>query len=681
MYGGWLVESHEDESISAETEEVEVKVRMYDAVQHHPSNVFDASGFENGDINSNGADVEDDTHTKHRSGYMRIYGNLLYQYLGANATIYLYDTGKRLLETNGIINVTNNSEIMTDRNAAFVRIVLASNAYSVLRYKKWDESIIYDDVTYQIIPTVVNKQTGEIVSGFAPEQYKRDGTENELSGLVPCYTKLRKLFWDGYNVTQPILIQVQEAQTENINKFIDDMGDLYREGWMQKDDYIEGDEDKLYEDAIDDLKQISKPDASYAINFIDLYEARTPEDGEYFATEAIWPDVTTLTAAHLLDPELDINLWAFVDKVKKCYDKPWKTSIDINTNLTTMTQHSFTDVMARIAEVSNSISGKTTMYDRAANIGSNGALNADALEGLIDADTVKLRGACSTWKTDKNGNIVFESADGKSAMTLTGNGFMIANSRKTDGSWNWRTFGTGDGFTADEIRTGHLSADRIGAGTIDADLINVINLHAENIRAKSITIDQLEDNTGNELDISGNATIDAIQTKVNRIDYTPNVTSGVKLGTFTKPDGTTKDVYSAGYTLSKSGSTITLTGGDGSQSSVTDSNTTYSLTQDSQDGHKITLTPSSGTAQTITIPDNDTKYTATSPVVVTGTVISHANSGVTAASKGDTSNQTPGFGGTFKVPSGTVNATGHLTAFADHTVKIPDTAATTSAAG
>lgn len=77
----------------------------------------------------------------------------------------------------------------------------------------------------------------------------------------------------------------------------------------------------------------------------------------------------------------------------------------------------------------------------------------------------------------------------------------------------------------------------------------------------------------------------------------------------------------------------------------------------------------------------DTTYTGTSPITVNNTTISHANSGVTAASKGDTSNQTPGFGSTFKVLSGTVNATGHLTAFADHTVTIPDTIATTSAPG
>lgn len=41
---------------------------------------------------------------------------------------------------------------------------------------------------------------------------------------------------------------------------------------------------------------------------------------------------------------------------------------------------------------------------------------------------------------------------------------------------------------------------------------------------------------------------------------------------------------------------------------TTDNNTTYTLTQDSTDGHKITLTPSSGTATTITIPDNNTTY-------------------------------------------------------------------------
>ena len=88
------------------------------------------------------------------------------------------------------------------------------------------------------------------------------------------------------------------------------------------------------------------------------------------------------------------------------------------------------------------------------------------------------------------------------------------------------------------------------------------------------------------------------------------------------------------------------------------------------DAKQDTLELAAGNDMTLTPDATNDKVTFT-----------HSNSGVTAASKGDTSNQTPGFGGTFKVPSGTVNARGHLTAFADHTVTIPSAAATTSAAG
>ena len=49
----------------------------------------------------------------------------------------------------------------------------------------------------------------------------------------------------------------------------------------------------------------------------------------------------------------------------------------------------------------------------------------------------------------------------------------------------------------------------------------------------------------------------------------------------------------------------------------------------------------------------------------------HAKSGATANSYGDSSNQTPAYGGTFKVPYITVNDTGHVTGISAHTVKIP----------
>ena len=62
------------------------------------------------------------------------------------------------------------------------------------------------------------------------------------------------------------------------------------------------------------------------------------------------------------------------------------------------------------------------------------------------------------------------------------------------------------------------------------------------------------------------------------------------------------------------------------------------------------------------------------------TVYTHPTSGANV-SKGDTTNQTPGFGSTFKVTSGTVDNLGHTTTFAEHTVKIPNATATSSAAG
>lgn len=58
------------------------------------------------------------------------------------------------------------------------------------------------------------------------------------------------------------------------------------------------------------------------------------------------------------------------------------------------------------------------------------------------------------------------------------------------------------------------------------------------------------------------------------------------------------------YSLSKTGSTIKLTGSDGSVDSVTDDNTTYGL---SRNDHTVTLV-AGGTNMSVTIPDNDTKY-------------------------------------------------------------------------
>lgn len=56
------------------------------------------------------------------------------------------------------------------------------------------------------------------------------------------------------------------------------------------------------------------------------------------------------------------------------------------------------------------------------------------------------------------------TATGGTAMQLCSLGFRIAAGTKVDGSYDWRTFGTGNGFVADWITTGTLMANLIKAG-------------------------------------------------------------------------------------------------------------------------------------------------------------------------------------------------------------------------
>lgn len=58
------------------------------------------------------------------------------------------------------------------------------------------------------------------------------------------------------------------------------------------------------------------------------------------------------------------------------------------------------------------------------------------------------------------------TSTGGTAMQLCSLGFRIADGTKADGSYDWRTFGTGAGFVADWITTGTLLANLIKAGRL-----------------------------------------------------------------------------------------------------------------------------------------------------------------------------------------------------------------------
>ena len=80
-----------------------------------------------------------------------------------------------------------------------------------------------------------------------------------------------------------------------------------------------------------------------------------------------------------------------------------------------------------------------------------------------------------------------------------------------------------------------------------------------------------------------------------------------------------------------------------------------------------------GTVSSITInATSPIQVDSSSAITTSGTrTLSHATSGATAGSYGDSSDQSPAFEGSFKVPYITVNGTGHVTSISEHDVTLP----------
>lgn len=74
---------------------------------------------------------------------------------------------------------------------------------------------------------------------------------------------------------------------------------------------------------------------------------------------------------------------------------------------------------------------------------------------------------------------------------------------------------------------------------------------------------------------------------------------------------------------------------------------------------------------TATLDTNNRWITLVADAASKKVSIAHATAGTASVSKGDTANQTPNFGATFKVLSAGIDQTGHVSSLEEHTVKIP----------
>lgn len=124
------------------------------------------------------------------------------------------------------------------------------------------------------------------------------------------------------------------------------------------------------------------------------------------------------------------------------------------------------DQFGKLQGMIGTLSAKSAMYDVA----------SDAAPSYVDAVISQLNamfeesGGYVTIDMEKGITVTNAATfdESTSAMQINGQGFRIANS-KNGTEWNWRTFGTGAGFTADEIVSGTIRADLIDATDLAAE--------------------------------------------------------------------------------------------------------------------------------------------------------------------------------------------------------------------
>lgn len=174
---------------------------------------------------------------------------------------------------------------------------------------------------------------------------------------------------------------------------------------------------------------------------------------------------------------------------------------------------------------------------------------------------------------------------------------------------------------------------------------------------------------------SGAAASKGVDTSISAASTSTNLPTSKAVASFVEGKGYKTTDNNTTYSLSKSGSTITLTGSDGSKTSVTDSSgssgSSVSFTRNLTSGTKVGTITIDGTSTDLYAPtDTNTTYSAGTGLSLSGTTFNHKNSVTSGTAQGDAS-KTLSFGGTFTVPTVTYDAQGHITGKGTTTMTMP----------
>ena len=119
---------------------------------------------------------------------------------------------------------------------------------------------------------------------------------------------------------------------------------------------------------------------------------------------------------------------------------------------------------------------KAGVWDRSGAFNANGTLNADYLSGLVAElnSQMNSQGGYVYISDAGQGLTTYdkpEDQDPTMAIQILGGAFRIANGKLPNDEWDWRTFGDGNGFLADEFIGGMLKGGKVKFNLSDGTLL------------------------------------------------------------------------------------------------------------------------------------------------------------------------------------------------------------------
>lgn len=318
---------------------------------------------------------------------------------------------------------------------------------------RWGGEALFDNFSVTINKKIGTDQEIKI-------RYGKNISENGISEEVDTSSVVTRIYPRGYN-----------GRTMQEKKYIDSPN-LYKYPNV-KNAVMKFEDVKMIEDASEDDeksivcntqeefdKELEKKCQQQFENGLDSPKVEININMVLLENTDLYEELKPIESVHLGDSvdckhaKLDITTKARVIYLK--YDCLTKKVINVKIG---QFQYNFlTDMSSTIQKVEETIRP-------------DGTLKANKVYGIIDGVKAQMHIQSTKAKKTKEKAFLSEDLDMESetygAMCWGSMGFMIADSKKQDGTWDWKTFGTGKGFFADLIVAGTMLADRIRGGILE----------------------------------------------------------------------------------------------------------------------------------------------------------------------------------------------------------------------